>query len=85
MSSEVAQLKERLRLEAEAIFRGFHGYAECAKHQIIQQKLQGIGEIGEQLKQHMGEEEAAWFVINVMDQAEQKGCKNETNVARHIL
>jgi len=39
MSREVAQLKERLRLEAEAIFRGFHGYAECAKHQIIQQKL----------------------------------------------
>ena len=81
MSSEVAALKERLRLEAEAMFQGLYGYAEVAKHQIIEQKMQYFGEIGEQLKQYIGAEEATQFVINTLDQAERKGCKGETNAA----
>ncbi len=69
MSSEVARLKECLRLEAEAAFQGLYGYAEVAKHEIIQQKLERVGEVFEQLKQHMGEEEAASFMLDVMEKA----------------
>lgn len=67
MSSEVAKLKERLQLEAEAAFEGLYGYAEVTKHQIIHQKLQRFGETFEELKLHMGEEEAARFMVDTMN------------------
>jgi hypothetical protein len=69
MSSEVAQLREQLRLEAEAAFQGLYGYAEVARHAIIQQRLQSFGETFEQLKQHLGEEEAARFMLTTLEQA----------------
>ena len=69
MCSEVARLKECLRLEAESAFQGLYGYAEVAKHEIIHQKLDRIGEVFEQLKEHMGEDEAAQFMLDMMDKA----------------
>jgi hypothetical protein len=69
MCSEVARLKECLRLEAEAAFQGLYGYAEVAKHEIIHQKLERMGETFEQLKQHMDEDEAALFMLDTMNQA----------------
>jgi hypothetical protein len=75
MSSEVAALKERLRLEAEAMYRGMYGYAEVARHEIINRKMESLGKIGEQLRQYLGREETAKLVIETMDQAEQKGRK----------
>ena len=80
MSSEVARLTERLQLEAEAAFLGLYGYAETTKHEIIQHSLQCIGETCEQLKQHIGEEEAAMFVINALDKAQQREHKNGTHI-----
>ena len=70
MSSEVARLKERLRLETEAAFEGLYGYAEVTKHLIIHQKLQRVGETFEELKQLIDEEEAATFMLETMNQAE---------------
>jgi hypothetical protein len=49
------------------------------------QKMQRFSEIGEQLKLQMSEEEVAQFVINAMNQAEQKGQNGETNTAHLIL
>ncbi len=69
MGSEVAQLRERLQLEAASLYQGLYGYAEVAKHQIIQQRLQGFGETFQQLKQHIGEEEAANFMLSTLEQA----------------
>jgi hypothetical protein len=69
MSSEVARLKECLRLEAEAVFQGLYGYAEITKHQIIHQRLERIGMVFAQLKQHMDEEEAASCMLDAMEQA----------------
>jgi len=69
MCSEVARLKECLRLEAEAAFRGLYGYAEVAKHEIIQSKLERVGEAFVQLKGYIGEEEAALFMLDTMEQA----------------
>lgn len=69
MCSEVARLKECLRLEAESAFQGLNGYAEVAKHEIIQQRLERMGETFEQLKQHMDEDEAALFMLDTMDKA----------------
>ena len=69
MSSEVARLRERLRLEAEAAFQGLYGYAEVARHEIIHQKLERVGKIFEQLKEHIGEEEAALFMLDTMEKA----------------
>jgi len=74
MSSEVARLKERLRMEAEAAFEGLYGYAEVTKHQIIQHKLQRMGKTFEELKQHIGEEEAALFMLDTLNLTEPKGC-----------
>ena len=69
MSSEIARLKECLRLEAESAFQGLYGYAEVAKHEIIHQKLERIGEMFEKLKLHMGEYEAARFMLEAMEKA----------------
>lgn len=69
MCSEVARLKECLRLEAESAFQGLYGYAEVAKHEIIHQKLERMGETFEQLKQYMDEDEAASFMLDTMNQA----------------
>jgi hypothetical protein len=69
MCSEVARLKECLRLEAESAFQGLYGYAEVARHEIIQQKLERFGEFFEQLKEHIGEEEPALFMLDTMEQA----------------
>lgn len=69
MSSEVARLKECLRLETEAAFQGLYGYAEVAKHEIIHQQLERVGEVFEQLKQHMGEDEAVSFMLDTMEKA----------------
>jgi hypothetical protein len=69
MSSEVAQLRERLQLEAASLYQGLYGYAEVAKHEIIQQRLQSFGETFEQLKDHLGEAEAASFMLTTLEQA----------------
>ena len=69
MSSEIARLKECLRLEAESAFQGLYGYAEVAKHEIIHQKLERVGEVFEQLKQYMDENEAASFMLDAMEKA----------------
>ena len=69
MCSEVARLKECLRMEAEAAFQGLYGYAEVARHEIIQEKLERFGEVFSQLKEHMGEEAAALFMLDTMEQA----------------
>lgn len=69
MCSEVARLKECLRLEAEAAFQGLYGYAGVARHEVIQQKLERFGEVFSQLKEQMGEEEAALFMLDTMEQA----------------
>lgn len=69
MSSEVARLRQQLRLEAEAAFQGLYGYAEVARHEIIQQKLERVGEVFQQLKGHIGEEEAALFMLEAMEKA----------------
>ena len=69
MCSEVAKLKECLRLETEAAFQGLYGYAEVSRHEIIQQRLERVGEFFEQLKGHIGEEEAALFMLDTMEQA----------------
>jgi hypothetical protein len=69
MSSEVARLKENLRLEAAAAFQGLYGYAEVTKHQVIHQKLERVRKAFEQLKQHVDEEEAARLMLKAMEEA----------------
>jgi hypothetical protein len=61
-----------------------HGYAEVAKHQIIEHKMQHIGELSQQLKQLMSEEEVAQFVVQVMDQAQEKHSHEQPSPAIEI-
>lgn len=70
MSSEIAQLRERLQLETASLYQGLHGYAEVAKHQIIEQKYEAVGKTFDELKQHMSEEEAANFMLHTLEQAQ---------------
>jgi hypothetical protein len=69
MGSEVARLKENLRLEAEAAFQGLYGYAEVTKHQIIHQKLERVRKVFEELRQHVDEEEAARLMLKAIEDA----------------
>jgi hypothetical protein len=73
VSSEVAQLMERLQLEADAVFQGLYGYAEIARHQVIHHHVQRVGATFQQLKQHVDEHEAARLLTSAMDEAERKG------------
>jgi hypothetical protein len=71
MNSEVAQLKERLRLEAEAMYQGLHGYAQVAKHEIMKQKHQTIQELTEQLKTLVGTDAAYLYTMTTLDNAQE--------------
>jgi hypothetical protein len=73
VSSEVARLMERLQLEAEAVFQGLYGYAEVARHQVIQHHTQRVGEAFQQLKQYLNEQDATRVLTSTMEEARRKG------------
>jgi len=72
MASEVAQLKERLRLQAEAAFQGLHGYSAVAGHQIIRRRMQRSEQTFAELVPHIGEEAADDILVAAMENAAQK-------------
>jgi hypothetical protein len=53
-TSTVAQLRERIAAEIEAMNTVFHGYAEVARHRIIEHKYEQLGTYQEQLSELIG-------------------------------
>jgi uncharacterized protein YukE len=62
-TSEIAQLREKIELEIQAMQNGFTGYAAVAQHDIINHKYEQIGDYQRQLEQHIGVRAAAELVV----------------------
>jgi hypothetical protein len=63
--SEVAQLREQIQLEMEAMRRAVSGFAQgTARHAFIQARLQRIGLCREVLVRHVGETSASQVVCS---------------------
>jgi hypothetical protein len=62
-SSEVAQLRSRIAAEIQAMNRALYGYAEVARHQIIDQKYCQLGIYQDQLTKILGQREAIEVMI----------------------
>jgi len=72
--SEVARLRKQLEAEYEAAMLGLQGLAQgVSKHEFITKRMERVGELHEQLKGIVGEEEAIKIVTEINDKAaEQK-------------
>jgi hypothetical protein len=58
MSSDVAQLRERIERECQAVQRMITGYATVSSHRIVNNSYYVLATYQEQLAKHVGEEEA---------------------------
>ena len=56
--SEVAKIRERIRLECEALERMQHGFAVVASHNSILARYNNLGKHQTELAQHIGQEAA---------------------------
>jgi hypothetical protein len=69
--SEVMRLMQELELRCQAACLGMHGYAKVAKHEVIANKFEAIGQCQDELEKLIGPEEANKTVvltyIRVMD------------------
>ncbi len=75
MQSEVAQLREKIRLEYESAERGLHGLSGgSARHAFISAKYDRIGVLHGELQRLVGETEALQMVIDAT-----MGLGNELN------
>ncbi len=58
MCSEVAKLRERIRLECEAMERMQHGFASVASHASILARYNNLGRYQAELAEHIGQKAA---------------------------
>lgn len=72
MSSNIAELRERLRLEMEGAYQGLHGYALATQHRIIHQRMLQIDQTFQQLAPYIGEEAAELILVDGLEAAYQK-------------
>jgi len=63
--SEVARLREQIERECQAMQQAMYGYAEVAKHQIINYRYNVIGKYRDRLETLVGEEAATTIVVEV--------------------
>jgi hypothetical protein len=72
IQSEVARLKEQIRLEYEAARRGLTGLSlGTSYHQFITARTEKLGKIHEQLTALIGEDEAMKMIVEVFDRGEE--------------
>jgi hypothetical protein len=73
LGSEVARLREQIRLEHEAAQRGLYGIAQgTAQHAFITQRMDNIATYHNTLKQLTGEHEAIKILAEVFEQSDPK-------------
>lgn len=58
MNSEVAQLRQRIERECEALQQLKHGFAQVASHELITHRFEHLGTVFEQLASHVGPQAA---------------------------
>lgn len=65
--SEIANLRQQIENEAEAMKRGLNGYATVGKHEIIANHYQAIGNCHQQLTDIVGPKEAIAIIANTLE------------------
>jgi hypothetical protein len=65
--SEIRALIAEFEAQYEAATRGLHGFAETAKHEMITARMERMGELCEELKERVGEQETMEIVVKAMD------------------
>lgn len=69
--SEVARLMARIDAEIEASCRGLYGLAYgTTQHEIINAKMERLGQIQEELTETLGLDKAIQMVTEIMEQME---------------
>ena len=70
LSSEVAQLRQRIHLEYEAAQRGLSGAAQgTAQHAFITKRLENMADHHRALQQLVGGHEATRILVEVLEDA----------------
>lgn len=61
--SEVARLREQVKLEYEAMMRGLHGFAEgSAMHKFIAARMARVGSYHDELAKELGKDKATQII-----------------------
>jgi hypothetical protein len=64
--SEVAQLRQSIKEEIEAMQRGFSSFASgCSRHEFIRVQMARIGNQQDKLAEHIGEKDASNIVCEL--------------------
>jgi hypothetical protein len=71
--SEIARIREQIRLEYEATSRILHDFTPTARHEFITKRQENIERCFVQLQAHMTTEEAMTILIQVEQQVYQSG------------
>ena len=61
--SEVVRLMQELEVRCQAACLGMHGYAKVAKHEVIANRFEAIGQCQDELEKLVGPEEANRTVV----------------------
>lgn len=61
--SEVARIREQIRLECEALERMQYGFAIVGAHQNVLARYNRLGECQQRLSRHVGEEAATQELV----------------------
>lgn len=67
-TSEVAQLREKIELEIQAMKTVFTDYAAVSQHAIINHKYDQLGDYQQRLEQHIGATAAIEVIIDALNQ-----------------
>lgn len=65
--SEIARIKREIEQEQASAYQGMHGFAQMSQHEFITRRMQRMGELHEELKGLVGEEEAARILKQAME------------------
>ena len=67
-TSEIAQLKSRIDCEVQAMQLALHGYAECARHEIINRRFACLQVVMDELSMYIGPGAAIALIGEVLEE-----------------
>ena len=83
MTSEISQLHERLRKEAEAAFQAVHGYSVAATHLIIRKRVERSEQTFAEIVPYIGEDAAEEILAEAMETAAKREEDRKKRRAAH--
>ena len=66
-NSEVANIMAQIDAESEAMFQALHGFSQVASHEFISARYNQLGQLGNQLGQYIGKDEAMGVIFDAMN------------------